>query len=118
MLSIIIPLVPPAARSAEIREGPTLTQVTVLSVVVPPRVGFQGGALVPDIPGAPLTASRLPLLSSTRWGRGRRMSYGCPQRRRCPEPSLTYPHHAAIGRGGAGHQRPDGSSLIRKCPQR
>jgi hypothetical protein len=67
-LSMIMPLVPPAAGSVEIRLAPALIQVTVPSAVVAPTVVFHVGVDPPVVvPVALVTASILPLLSTMRF---------------------------------------------------
>ena len=50
VLSMIIPLVPPAAARAATGNGPALIQVTVPSVMVAPGVVGHDGAVEPEVP--------------------------------------------------------------------
>ena len=62
MLSMIIPLVPPASGSAEVAIKPTFVQRTVPSIFTLPAVVDQTGMVPPEVP-AVVTSSMLLLLS-------------------------------------------------------
>jgi len=56
---------------------PTLTHMTVLSVVAPPTVVLQAGVELPEVPPELVHSSMLPLMSTISLGEVKLGQFGC-----------------------------------------